>query len=239
MNASAEVPQVAPDATLGTIVAARPQTAALFEELGLDYCCGGGQTLEQACEGRDLDPVTVRKMLAASEVEATAPKAEHDLRGLPVDELVDHIVEGHHRPLRSQLERIAELLDKVVSAHGYADPEVKRLRQRYTEFRSELIEHMSVEEGQLFPACRALADDGGYELDADLFGALADDHAATGAALAELRELGNDYRPESAHCTTHRVLLSELGSLEADLHLHVHEENNILFPEARRLLQRA
>lgn len=214
MNAPAEVPQVAPDATLGAIVAARPQTAALFEELGLDYCCGGGQTLEQACEGRDLDPVTVRKMLAASEVEANAPKAEHDLRGLAVNELVDHIVEGHHRPLRSQLERIAELLDKVVSAHGYSDLEVKRLRRRYTEFRSELIEHMRVEEGQLFPACRALADDGGDEL-------------------------GNDYRPESAHCTTHRVLLNELGSLEADLHLHVHEENNILFPEARRLLQRA
>lgn len=239
MTAPGEVPQVAPDATLGAIVAARPGTAELFERLGLDYCCGGAQTLEQACEERGLDPANVRTMVAASEAEDRTAGAEHDLRGLSVGELVDHIVEGHHGPLRLQLERIAELLDKVVAAHGYVDPGVKRLRRRFTQLRSELIEHMRLEEGRLFPACRALAGDGGVELGDELLEELADDHAATGAALAELRELGDDYRPESAHCTTHRVLLSELGSLEADLHLHVHEENNILFPEARRLLQRA
>jgi regulator of cell morphogenesis and NO signaling len=157
-----------------------------------------------------------------------------------IDELCDHIVDEHHRPLHPRLERISELLGKVVRAHGADDPSVARLQRRFEDARTELVEHMRVEEQDLFPACRELdGGNGAPGLDRDLLPQLEDDHGGTGAALAEIRELAGDYRPERAHCNTHRVLLHELAELELELHRHIHEENNVLFPKVRERLAAA
>jgi regulator of cell morphogenesis and NO signaling len=225
-------------ATLGAIVAARPAAASVLEGLGLDYCCGGGRTLAEACAERGLDPVTVLAVLDSIDADGGGGGGAHDVAAASIEELCDHIVEEHHRPLHPKLERIAELLGKVVRAHGPHDPSVVRLRERFEEARAELVEHMRVEERELFPACRELGRPGGT-VDRDLIGHLEDDHGATGAALADLRALAGDYRPERAHCNTHRVLLHELAALELELHRHIHEENNVLFPKVRDRLAAA
>ncbi len=222
-------------ATLGGLVASRPRLAPVFERLGLDYCCGGQQTLAEACSERELDPSTVIAMLEVFEAEDAAQP--DDVTGLSVAELSEHIVVHHHQPLRPQMDRISELLAKVVRAHGDQDPTTHRLQARFDALRAELEEHMLLEEEELFPACRALErGDRASPLGGDLLTQLEDTHSSTGAALAELREIGGDYRPENAHCTTHRVLLSELSAFELELHQHIHEENNILFPQVRGLL---
>jgi regulator of cell morphogenesis and NO signaling len=235
MKTSEELPIVAGNTTLGGLVAERPQTAAVFERLGLDYCCGGQQTLEEACRSRDLDPETVATLLTALEADmGTAPEGAHELGDASINELCDHIVEVHHEPLRNQLPRISELMAKVVRAHGAGDPEVIELADVFGKTRTELEEHMSLEEESLFPACRAVENDAsGSGPDEELLGQLTDTHQAAGAALKHMRELSHDYRPESAHCTTHRVLLHEMHEFELDLHRHIHEENNILFPKVR------
>ena len=93
---------------------------------------------------------------------------------------------------------------------------------------------MRFEEEWLFPACRALEQDhGGAAPDGELLAQLEDTHSLAAEALRGLRELGRDYRPETAHCTTHRVLLHALSEFEVDLHQHIHEENNVLFPKVR------
>lgn len=223
-------------ATLGGIVAERPGAAAVLEGLGLDYCCGGGKTLIEACRERDLDPDTVAAVLDSIGTDGGG-RAAHDVSRASIGELCEHIVEEHHRPLPARLERISELLDKVVRAHGADDPTVAPLQRRYEDARSELLDHMRVEEQELFPACRELdRGNGAPELDRYLLPHLEDDHGATGAALAEIRELAGDYRPERAHCNTHRVLLHELAELELELHRHIHEENNVLFPKVRERL---
>jgi regulator of cell morphogenesis and NO signaling len=223
-------------ATLGEIVAARPETATVLERLGLDYCCGGAKSLDDACGERGLDAETIAAVLASLDRDGTIPGA-HDVSGTSIDELCRHIVDEHHRPLPSLLERVSELLGKVVRAHGAQDPSVVRLQQRFEDARAELVEHMRVEEQELFPACRELErDDGGAGFDHGLLSELEHDHGSTGAALAEIRELAGDYRPEHAHCNTHRVLLHELSELELELHRHIHEENNVLFPKVRAAL---
>lgn len=228
------LPLTSPDETLGGIVAARPQAAALFERLGLDYCCGGGQTLEDACRERDLEAAAIQTELEQLEAKADDDQ-DHDVAGLTISELSEHIVGSHHEPARAQMDRIAELLTKVVRAHGERDPSTHVLQQRFATLQADLDQHMRVEEAELFPACRTL-EQGGAQPSDELLEHLYDSHSAAGAALAELRELGNDYDPASAHCATHRVLLSELTAFELDLHQHIHEENNILFREVRTLL---
>jgi regulator of cell morphogenesis and NO signaling len=223
-------------ATLGSIVAERPEAAAVLEGLGLDYCCGGAKTLDEACRERGLDPATVAAVLDSIGAGAGG-QAAHDVARASIGELCEHIVDVHHRPLHPRLERISELLGKVVRAHGANDPSVGRLQERFEGARADLVDHMRVEEQELFPACRELdRGNGDPGVDRDLLPHLEDDHGGTGAALAEIRELAGDYRPERAHCNTHRVLLHELAELELELHRHIHEENNVLFPMVRERL---
>lgn len=226
-------------ATLGEIVAERPATAAILERIGLDYCCGGGKTLAQACDERGLDADTFAAVLDSLGAEDRGHPV-HDVAGASIGDLCEHIVAEHHGPLPSRLERISELLGKVVRAHGAQDPPVLRLQDHFERARAALLDHMRVEEQQLFPACRELDRAGASpELDRELISHLEDDHGSTGAALAELRETAGGYGPERAHCNTHRVLLHELSELELEMHRHIHEENNILFPKVRDRLAAA
>ncbi len=221
--------------TLGGIVAERPQTAIIFERLGLDYCCGGQQTLEDACRSAELEPETVAKLLTALDgAGGEGRTGAHDLGDASIEDLCEHIVTAHHDPLREAMPRISELLAKVVRAHGADDPEVIELAEVFGQTRSELEAHMQQEEKFLFPACREVAAGNvGEQPDGQLLAELGDDHRSIGESLRQMRALGHDYRPESAHCTTHRVLLHEMSEFELDLHLHIHEENNILFPKVR------
>lgn len=222
-------------ATLGDLVLDQPAAAALFERLGLDYCCGGRRTLEQACGQRGLDATTVRVLLAALRDEPATPSLDHhDVARCSISELCDHIVARHHEPLRTDLAHISELLATVVRVHGKGHPELLDLQRLFATTRSELEIHLRLEEHTLFPACRTLDQHGDASaFDEGLLVLLEDDHATTGDALYALRELSGGYDTDQALCGTHRALLQSLRALELDLHQHVHEENNVLFPRVR------
>ena len=219
--------------TLGELVLEQPGAAALFERLGLDYCCGGGRTLELACGQHGLDARTVRLLLQALADEPRGPDLEaHDVARATIPELCEHIVARHHDPLRRDLPRVSDLLATVVRVHGKAHRELHDLQRLFSAIRDELEEHLRVEEEALFPACLALDDDPAA-FDRDLLVLLEDDHASTGDALCALRELAGGYRTDAALCSTHRTLLRSLRAFEVDMHQHVHEENNVLFPRVR------
>jgi regulator of cell morphogenesis and NO signaling len=221
---------------VGEIVAADPGAARIFEALQIDFCCGGKQPLADACSSRGLDPATVAAMVAAADaLPDSAAAGEHDLGGASVGQMCDHVVSRHHEPTRAELPRVAELAAKVERAHAANRPQLAELRVRVDELRAELEAHMRVEERTLFPACRGQVEVPGGELG----GMLAEhesEHEEVGSALATIRELAGDYDESTAFCNTHRVLLHSLRELEADVHQHVHEENNLLFPKVRATL---
>jgi regulator of cell morphogenesis and NO signaling len=202
------------DRSLAELVLERPSAARVLERLGLDYCCGGRRSLRAACAARGLDADTVAL-------------ESRDWSSAPPAELCAHIVEEHHARLRWELPRLAELAERVASAHGEARPRLHDLRDELERLRAELEEHMAEEERELFPTLAA----GGTLAPARLE-ALVHEHDGTGARLRRLRELGGGYAAGEALCATHRALLQGLHGLELDLHQHVHEENNILFPRA-------
>ena len=218
--------------TLGDLVVATPGAAALFERLGVDYCCGGARTLDDACEHHGLDGTTVQTMLDAIGAErgGDGPDA-HDLSNASFRQLCDHIVVRHHGPLRVALTRCTKLLETVVRVHGAAQPELGDLHDGFAALRAELEEHLRLEEDKLFPACVRLDGLAVTPVpDADLLEHLRDDHHSVGAALGTIRGLCWDFDESRALCGTHRELLRALHSFELDLHQHVHEENNVLFP---------
>lgn len=225
---------VSPDSTVGALVVEQPARARLFERLGLDYCCGGKVPLAHACASRGLDTATVVAMLNALEPDAAT---SGDWSRAPIDELCDHIVEAHHAFLRRELPRLSTLLEKVERAHAGDRPELHEVRHTFEELRAELEEHLTEEERTLFPSCRALA--AGHAVDESFRAAvptLESEHEAAGRHLARLADLTGGYDVGAAACNTHRAALDGLRELEQDLHEHIHEENNILFPRALEAL---
>ncbi|RMF42530.1 MAG: iron-sulfur cluster repair di-iron protein [Planctomycetota bacterium] len=233
----------AKEISVGQLVAQRPAAASVLERVGIDYCCGGGKTLSEACQAKGIDPADLLDQVAAAEQKVDQLQTDQRTNWLDrsLTELCDHIEQTHHAYLKEELPRLSELIAKVVTAHGDRHPSLRDVQQVFAALRAELEPHMMKEERILFPAVRQLEQASGQRI-AFPFGSVANpilmmehEHDVAGDALKQLRALTSDYTPPSNACNTYRVMLDSLQRLEADLHQHIHEENNILFPRAMQL----
>ena len=222
--------------TVGDIVAANPSSARLFEKHGIDYCCGGNRPLAEVCSEKGLDVEELSRRL----IEAQAPAPERDWRSVPMAELIDHIVGKHHGYLRAELPEIERKIDKVLVAHRERHGvTISALREVFIALRAELSEHMMKEEHILFPVIRRMEATARLAMPPGAIHqpirVMEHEHASAGQALAEMRRLTGGYTAPEDACNTFRVLYRQLEELESDLHVHIHLENNILFPRAAEL----
>lgn len=225
--------------SVGQWVAAHPRTARVFEDLKIDYCCGGGKPLEQACRARGLDPAEVLQRLQQT-LEDPFAASDVNWSQAKLTDLCDHIEQTHHAYLKFELPRLTGLIAKVCNAHGKAHPKLSQLQQVFAELRAELEPHMFKEEQVLFPAIRRIEQEGAAP--AFAFGTVANpirmmeqEHDDAGDGLARIRELTDGFAIPADACNTYRAMLDGLRELEEDMHQHVHKENNILFPRACEL----
>lgn len=223
-------------ATLAEMVDRQPALAREFERLGLDYCCGGGQTLADACAERGLDSAGLAEVLAA----AAQPSAPAAWTTMTAAELVDHLEHGHHRYLWEELPRITALVDKIVTVHGERHPELTEIAACYRSVRADLEPHLVKEERVLFPMVRQLAaSTAAPEFHCGTLrnpiSVMLAEHDAVGELLARLRRLTSDYTVPADGCATYAMCFGAMAELEADTHLHIHKENNVLFPLVVRL----
>lgn len=231
-------------ATIGQLVAASPARAGLFEKLGIDYCCGGKQPIEDACRAKGLDPDTVLRMLEAVDAAAGAhANTAPDPAAMTLTDLCQHIEQTHHAYLRSELPRLFELTRRVATRHGRRNPKLVELHRAFAAFQEELVEHMRKEEWIVFPMIRAL--EGSGEKPQCHCSTLPNpirkmhaDHDAAGSALATFNALTDGYRVPEDACNSYRIMLESLARLEQDMHRHVYKENNVLFPRALELESR-
>jgi regulator of cell morphogenesis and NO signaling len=227
-----------PEITVGQLVAERPSRARLFERLGIDYCCGGRAPLAQACTEKGLDVEEALRALEVGEPEAQVAGHDGFLAAMTtMGELIDHIVARHHAYLREKLPHLEGLFDQVVAAHKASHPELQELRDVFAALKDELTLHMLKEEKILFPMIVQL--EAVLEMPHFHCGSISNpirvmehEHVDAGNALTLLRAMTSGYTPPADACARYRALLDGLAELEADLHLHIHEENNILFPRA-------
>ena len=224
---------ITPSTTLAEIASTTPALTRELERLGLDYCCGGKRSLAEACREQQLDPEAVIAELTTHPVTAEPPA---DWIGLAPAELVDHLEATHHRYLKDALPRLTELATKVSRVHGEAHSELIRVADLVNALRADLEPHLRKEEEVLFPMIRSLATAATSQPSfhcgsiANPIAVMEQEHVAVGALLEQLRALTNGYQAPAGTCASTRALMEGLAELEADTHLHVHKENNHLFP---------
>ncbi len=222
------------DTTVGDIVRAAPARSRIFENLGIDYCCGGKKPLAEVCRAKGLDPATVVSMLAALDGAPDATSVNADAMSL--SGLCDHIQEVHHRYLYEELPRLDFMTRKVAAVHGDHEPRLHEIRQVFESFQTEISAHTKEEDEKVFPAVRRLeaTQDSTSATAASLKEMLAkleSEHEVAGSALERFRELTDGYTPPEWGCNTFRALYNGLAELEKHTHQHVHKENNVLFPK--------
>ena len=233
--------QVTGKTPVGEIVAADFRTAAVFHEFGIDFCCSGAVTLSEACRARRIDEDAV---LNAVERSCDHPGSGPRFDTWDPETLIGFIVGNHHGYVKRALPSITAHAQKIAAVHGGRHPELHEVARLADEVAAEMTSHMAKEEQMLFPYIAALAAAAreGRPAPAAPFGRvdnpirmMEEEHQAAGDAMARIRVLTQGYAAPEDGCTTYRVCLQELDAFERDLHVHVHLENNLLFPKARAL----
>jgi regulator of cell morphogenesis and NO signaling len=213
----------------------------VFERLGIDYCCGGNQTLEQACHAASISVDQVLKSLEEARLSPPANSKDRTWQTEPLGDLVSHITTTHHKYTRNEIARLGPLFAKVCSVHGNNHPELLQLRDIFAGLSQELTSHLMKEEMVLFPYIIRM-EEAAIEKAPILpppFGTVQNpvammehEHDSAGRALHALREISQGYTAPADACVSYQTLYKALAELEADLHQHIHLENNILFPRA-------
>ena len=232
---------VTTEKTVGELALENPGATRVFEKLGIDYCCGGGQTLEQACQAAHASVNQVADSLAeASRLASAAPPARN-WQAEPLSELLAHIQGTHHVYTRDGIARLGPLFDKVCSVHGGNHPELPRLREVFSGLAEELTTHLMKEEVVLFPYILRMEQavlaktpvlPPPFGTVRNPVAMMRNEHDGAGNALRQMRQIGNGYTAPPDACISFQTLYQALAAFEADLHRHIHLENNVLFPRA-------
>jgi regulator of cell morphogenesis and NO signaling len=221
------------------IALADPGARRVLEDAGVDYCCGGGKSLHEACLHADVAAEEILKRLR--ENSGRVDSSETIWTSAPLPDLTRHIREKHHRYVREAIPRVRALLAKVREKHGGRHREIEEIEKLFGDVGREMITHMQKEEQILFPYIDALERpaNGNGSLEPLFFQtvrnpihAMMKEHDSAGDLVKRIRKASAEYRPPADACTSYKALYQDLREFEADLHQHVHLENNILFPRA-------
>lgn len=230
------------DETLGQLAAKDIRKAEVFKKYGLDFCCGGKKTVKEACAEKGLDVIKVEQELQQTDKAPASHPIPYDEWNL--DFLADYIVNTHHSYVKKKLPDIIAYANKVIKVHGAHHPELIEINQLVKAVNSELTTHLESEEKVLFPNIKRLLhiDKQALPPQTNHLGSVEEvinehekEHEEVGANLDKIRTLSSNYAlPEDA-CASYSLLYRMLDEFEEDLHLHIHLENNILFPKAIQL----
>lgn len=227
--------------TVRELAVERPNAARIFEKLRIDYCCGGSRPLAEACATAGVDVETVVRLLEGSAEAQDQGDAGRDFQAMSLTALVTYIVKTHHSFTQQEMERLNALLDKVCAVHGQRHPELLEVKLLFQELCSELTPHMFKEEQILFPYIEQIeaAAHNQRALPQPPFGTVRNpvrmmmlEHDTAGDILQRLRVASADYTVPADGCFSYRALYQALAAFEADLHQHIHLENNLVFPRA-------
>lgn len=231
--------------SIGQIVTKDPRKAEIFRKFDIDFCCGGKQSLEEACREKGLDPAIVQQELEHSDPVSAGRQMRFDQ--WEADFLADYIVNVHHSYLRENIPMILELSAKIGNVHGENHPELVEIARLFAEVAADLQQHMVKEEQELFPYIKQLqgAARSGQALGgassgtaAEALGPFEEEHEKVGSLLKQIRLLSHNFALPDDACNTYRLTYEKLDEFEQDIHQHIHLENNILFPRFVELEQR-
>lgn len=234
--------EISAQSIIGDLVAQDDRIATIFSQHGIDFCCNGNRTLQAACDSHQID--TDQILLQIQSISQTSTSTTENYHSWPLDELTDHIVQTHHQYVARKIQEILPLLQKIVTVHGAQHPELMEVQDLFQQTVAELTQHMKKEELILFPFIHKMmhAQKHHLPLGTPLIGSIEnpiammhEEHEHEGERFRRISSLTHTYTPPADACNTYRTTLALLQEFEKDLHIHIHLENNILFPKSIQL----
>lgn len=218
--------------SIGEIVAQDFRAAWVFKEAGIDFCCGGKMSLEQACKEKGIDMMEIESKL--SDLDLAPADAAHNFNAWDPGFLSDYIMNTHHKYVLRSLPELVFYSEKIASVHGEKHPELIEVSSLFADINRELLQHLKNEEDVFFPAIKQYLRSGSDESRAvivEQIRKLSEEHEFAGGAMDKINSITMGYKVPSDGCNTYNVSFRLLEQFEDDLHVHVHLENNILFPK--------
>jgi len=226
--------------SIGKFVADDYRTAAVFQNYGIDFCCRGGKTINEVCESKNISADEMLTKL--DDVSKQTNDQNIDYKSWDLDLLTDYIEKKHHRYVEKTIPVLKQFLEKLCKVHGARHPELFDINEEFNISAVELTAHMKKEELMLFPFIKKMAAlknvtvqekwnpvNGSVQNPINM---MMEEHSIEGDRFSKIAELSNNYTAPADGCTTYNVAFEMLKDFEADLHMHIHLENNILFPGA-------
>ena len=227
--------------TVAELVTENIKTAHIFKKYGIDFCCGGGISIEKACKKDNIDLELLKQDLLNVDNEVSRAT---NYNSWELDFLTDHIINVHHTYVEENIPLLLQYANRVAEVHGHHYTELLEIKELVHQIAGELSAHLKKEELILFPFIKKMvtAKKEGKELPEANFGTVDNpikmmevEHEDAGEALRKIAELSSNYTPPESACNTYRAFYAKLDEFEQDLHQHVHLENNILFPKCLQL----
>lgn len=234
--------KITPETTVGEVVAADYRTASVFEQHGIDFCCGGKIAIANICKEKGVDPVMLIEKL--KQVQDAPLDRSTNYAGWTLSFLADYIVNTHHSYLYEVDDQLVAYTAKIAQVHGGHHPELIRIAELFSQIARDLATHLKEEEELLFPAIKRAeaarkAGDAASAADTEIIRnnlvKLHKEHEEVGDAVHEIRHLSNNFTLPSDACNSFMLTYKKLEEFDADIHKHVHLENNILFLKAATL----
>lgn len=222
--------------TLGEIVTEDFRTAGIFQNAGLDFCCGGKKPLEQACSEKNISIATIVEKL--EDLKSSPANPGQNFNEWPMDFLADYIVNIHHTFVKKNLPDLLFYTQKIADVHGSNHPELTEVAELFGKINTELLQHLRNEEEVLFPAIKEAMKGNSLQARKTILSEITrmnGEHEFAGGAMDKINEITDGYKVPADGCNTYMVTYKLLHQFEDDLHIHVHLENNILFPKALSL----
>ena len=231
--------EVQKNQNIGELVAKDYRSASVFKKYGIDFCCQGNRTISDACTAKEINVNNVLSDL--NEMSNINNSAGIDFNSWPLDLLTDYVEKTHHRYVADKSPDIIAYMDTICEVHGKSHTELFEIRDLFQKAVGNLTQHMKKEELILFPFIRKMekAKRTGELLQKPSFGSIQNpinemesEHSIEGDRFRDIETLSNNYTPPEDACNTYRVAFAMLKEFQDDLHLHIHLENNILFPKS-------
>lgn len=225
--------------TIGEYVAQDFRTASVFSKYGIDFCCKGNRSIEEACAKKEVDAAKIQNEI--NKLMQTTQTGNIDFTSWPLDLLADYIEKTHHRYVTEKSPAIVAFLEKLCKVHGNTHPELFEITELFQGCAQELANHMQKEERILFPFIKQMVastisdenvEQPGFGSVANPIAMMKAEHEHEGERLEKISMLTDAYTPPADACNTYKVTFAMLQEFEKDLHTHIHLENNILFPQA-------
>jgi regulator of cell morphogenesis and NO signaling len=219
--------------TIGEIVTEDFRAAEIFKKSGIDFCCGGNKSLDNAC--REAGANRVALIMELEELANTPASQSHNFKDWDLGFLADYIMNTHHKYVLKTLPELVFYTRKIATVHGSHHNELIEVADLFEKINTELLQHLQKEEEVLFPAIKEVLKNNSPQAKKIIISEIArmsKEHEFAGGAMDKINTITSDYRVPEDACNTYNVCFKLLHQFEDDLHVHVHLENNILYPKA-------